>query len=74
MQKIPEEIYNRINNDIYNVEGDRWWQPDFSLNLLRTLYNPFRVNYANKIFEQVININPEKIHVTRSGLRWRNIN
>ena len=59
MQKVTEEIYNRIDNDIYNVEGERWWQPDFSLNLLRTLYNPFRVNYANKIFEH-LKINPEE--------------
>jgi 2-polyprenyl-6-hydroxyphenyl methylase / 3-demethylubiquinone-9 3-methyltransferase len=57
MQKVPEEIYNRINNDIYNKEGDRWWQPDFSLNLIKTLINPFRVDYASKIFEQ-LKINP----------------
>lgn len=53
MQKIPEEIYNRINNNIYNVEGDKWWQPDFPLNLLKTLYNPVRVDYIKKIFEQM---------------------
>jgi len=47
MQKVTEEIYSRIDNDIYNVEGERWWQPDFSLNLLKTLYNPYRVDYAN---------------------------
>lgn len=50
MQKVTEEIYRRINNDIYNLEGDRWWQPDFSLNLIKTLFNPFRVGYAIKIF------------------------
>src|SRR5664279_210495 len=67
MQKITEEIYNRINNNIYNVEGDRWWSTDFSLNLLRTLYNPFRVSYAKKIIEQVINIEPGKMHVLEVG-------
>jgi 2-polyprenyl-6-hydroxyphenyl methylase / 3-demethylubiquinone-9 3-methyltransferase len=66
MQKVPEEIYNRINNNIYNAEGDRWWQPDFSLNLIRTLYNPFRVNYAKKIFEQ-LKTNAEKINVLEVG-------
>jgi 2-polyprenyl-6-hydroxyphenyl methylase/3-demethylubiquinone-9 3-methyltransferase len=59
MQKVTEEIYNRIDNDIYNMEGERWWQPDFSLNLIRTLYNPFRVDYANKIFKR-LKINPEE--------------
>jgi 2-polyprenyl-6-hydroxyphenyl methylase / 3-demethylubiquinone-9 3-methyltransferase len=56
MQKVPEEIYSHIDNDIYNIEGDKWWQPDFSLNLIRTLYNPFRVDYANNVFKQ-LNIN-----------------
>ena len=67
MQKISEEIYKRINNNIYDVEGDKWWSTDFSLNLLRTLYNPFRVSYAKKIIEQVINIEPGKMHVLEVG-------
>ena len=58
MQKIPEEVYNRINNDIYNQQGDRWWQPDFSLNLIKTLYNPFRVSYSKKIID-LLKIIPE---------------
>ena len=58
MQKVSEEVYNRINNEIYNQDGDRWWQPDFSLNLIKTLMNPFRVGYALKILER-LKINPE---------------
>jgi 2-polyprenyl-6-hydroxyphenyl methylase / 3-demethylubiquinone-9 3-methyltransferase len=58
MKKIPEEVYSRINNDIYDQEGDRWWKPDFSLNLIKTLFNPFRVGYSEKIFER-LKINPE---------------
>ena len=53
MRKIPEEIYSRIDNNIYNVNGDKWWQPDFSLNLIKTLINPFRVDYAKKILGQL---------------------
>jgi 2-polyprenyl-6-hydroxyphenyl methylase/3-demethylubiquinone-9 3-methyltransferase len=58
MKAVAPEIYNLINNDIYNQEGDRWWQPDFSLNLIKTLMNPFRVGYALKILER-LKINPE---------------
>jgi len=58
MRKVSEEIYRRINNGIYDQEGDRWWQPDFSLNLIKTLVNPFRVGYAKKIFDR-LKINPE---------------
>ena len=66
MQKIPEEIYNCIDNDIYNKEGERWWQPDFSLNLIKTLYNPFRINYTKKIFGQ-LKINSEKTNALEVG-------
>ena len=67
MQKIPGEIYSRIDNEIYNREGERWWQTDFSLNLIRTLINPSRVGYVKKIIEHVINIEPEKISVLEVG-------
>jgi 2-polyprenyl-6-hydroxyphenyl methylase / 3-demethylubiquinone-9 3-methyltransferase len=52
MQKVPEEVYNRINNEIYNQEGDKWWRTDFSLNLIKTVFNPIRVDYAKKILNQ----------------------
>lgn len=53
MKRVPDEIYKRIDNDIYNLEGDKWWQPDFSLNLIRTVINPFRAGYAKRIFDQL---------------------
>jgi 2-polyprenyl-6-hydroxyphenyl methylase/3-demethylubiquinone-9 3-methyltransferase len=67
MQKTPEEIYKRINNNIYDVEGNRWWSTDFSLNLLRTLFNPFRVEYAKEIIEKIIKFEPVRIHVLEVG-------
>jgi 2-polyprenyl-6-hydroxyphenyl methylase / 3-demethylubiquinone-9 3-methyltransferase len=67
MQKITEEIYSLIDNNIYNMEGERWWQPDFSLNLIRTLFNPFRVGYVKKIIELIIKTEPGKISVLEVG-------
>lgn len=58
MEKISEEVYNRINNDIYKQEGNRWWNPDFSLNLIKAIFNPFRVGYSRKIIE-LLKIIPE---------------
>jgi 2-polyprenyl-6-hydroxyphenyl methylase/3-demethylubiquinone-9 3-methyltransferase len=66
MQKIPEEVYNRINNEIYNQEGDRWWQPDFSLNLIKTLFNPFRIGYSKKIID-LLKIIPEGKYALEVG-------
>jgi len=66
MQKVPEEIYSLIDNDIYNLEGDKWWQSDFSLNLIKAIFNPVRVNYAQNILEPHI-INSEKINALEVG-------
>jgi len=58
MLKVPEEVYNRINNKVYDEDGDRWWQTDFSLNLIKTIINPFRVGYSKKIID-LLKLNPE---------------
>lgn len=66
MQRIPEEIYKRIDNDIYDKEGVKWWHTDFSLNLIRILYNPFRLDYAKKILKQY-EINPIEKYALEVG-------
>lgn len=67
MKKTPENIYARIDNSIYNDEGTRWWDPDFSLSLIRTLFNPFRVNYAKCVIEQTLKTPSDKINVLEVG-------
>jgi 2-polyprenyl-6-hydroxyphenyl methylase/3-demethylubiquinone-9 3-methyltransferase len=66
MQKVTEEIYSQINNNIYNTEGSKWWQPDFSLNLIRAVINPSRVNYAKNIFER-LKINTDNLRALEVG-------
>jgi len=63
---MHEEIYSLIDNDIYNLEGEKWWQPDFSLNLMKAIFNPVRVNYAKNILEQH-KINSEEVNVLEVG-------
>jgi len=48
MEKISQEIYERIDNAYYNADSDNWWQPDSVLNLMKTSVNPVRVGYARK--------------------------
>lgn len=67
MKKTPEKIYARIDNNIYNSEGNRWWDNDFSLSLIRTLFNPFRVNYAKRVIDNIIKISPDKTNVLEVG-------
>ena len=53
MEKISQEVYNQINNDVYKGEGDIWWSPDHILYLLKTSINPWRVDYAKRILEKL---------------------
>jgi 2-polyprenyl-6-hydroxyphenyl methylase/3-demethylubiquinone-9 3-methyltransferase len=66
MQKIPEEVINRINNRIYDEEGDRWWKPDFSLNLIKTFFNPVRIAYSKKIIDR-LKMDPEGKYALEVG-------
>jgi len=58
MEKITQEVYNQINNDVYKTQGDIWWKPDHVLHLLKTSVNPWRVNYAINVLKK-LNIDPK---------------
>ena len=58
MEKISQQVYSQINNDVYKTQGDIWWKQDSVLHLLKTSINPWRVGYANKILKK-LNIDPE---------------
>jgi 2-polyprenyl-6-hydroxyphenyl methylase/3-demethylubiquinone-9 3-methyltransferase len=58
-KSLVSQYYNRIDNNLYDAEGDQWWQPDSSLYLLKTSINPVRVNYARKILFHEQNIGPQ---------------
>ncbi|MBV6443030.1 MAG: 3-demethylubiquinone-9 3-O-methyltransferase [Haliscomenobacteraceae bacterium CHB4] len=58
MEKITQTIYDRIDNEVYNSEGDIWWRPDSVLHLLKTSVNPCRVGYFQRHIQQ-LGINPQ---------------
>ncbi|QEC51882.1 3-demethylubiquinone-9 3-methyltransferase [Anseongella ginsenosidimutans] len=58
MEKIDQEVYGRINNDVYQTQGDTWWKPDSILHLLKTSINPWRVGYAAKVLKK-LDIDPQ---------------
>ena len=53
MEKISADVYKKIDNNLYNVNGDIWWKPDSVLHLLKTSVNPWRVAYANSIIKRL---------------------
>lgn len=58
MEKVSQEVYNQINNEVYKTQGDVWWKPDQILHLLKTSVNPWRVNYAIRVLKN-LNIDPK---------------
>ena len=54
MEKIKKEVYDKIDNNLYNAEGDIWWKPDTMLHLLKTSVNPCRVGYFQKLLKNLV--------------------
>ncbi len=59
MRKVAHDIYNRIDNDLYNADGDRWWQSDSPLYLMQCSVNPARVGYFKRILFTELYVNPQ---------------
>ena len=53
MEKIREEVYKKIDNNLYNAGQDIWWKSDTVLHLLKTSVNPWRVGYSTSILKKL---------------------
>jgi 2-polyprenyl-6-hydroxyphenyl methylase/3-demethylubiquinone-9 3-methyltransferase len=59
VKKVAQGIYDRIDNDLYHADGDRWWQSDSPLYLIQTSVNPARVGYLKKKLFSELKVNPQ---------------
>ena len=59
VKKVAQEIYDRIDNDLYHADGDRWWQSDSPLYLIQSSVNPARVGYFKKKLFSELKVNPQ---------------
>ncbi|MGZ4064629.1 MAG: methyltransferase domain-containing protein, partial [Bacteroidia bacterium] len=48
----------QINNEVYNEEGDNWWDEDKPMYLLKSAVNPLRVNYFRRILFETLRMDP----------------
>jgi len=53
IEKVKPEVYQRIDNDLYNAGGDIWWKNDTVLHLLKTSVNPWRAGYQRNIIKKL---------------------
>ncbi len=59
MKKTPYNIYQCIDNDLYNDKKNQWWQADSPLYLISSSFNPARISYLRKKLITELNINPQ---------------
>jgi 2-polyprenyl-6-hydroxyphenyl methylase / 3-demethylubiquinone-9 3-methyltransferase len=58
MKAVSKNVYDRIDNDLYNVVADKWWSDDTTLIMLQTSINPLRVGYSKRKLLQELKIDP----------------
>jgi 2-polyprenyl-6-hydroxyphenyl methylase / 3-demethylubiquinone-9 3-methyltransferase len=59
MRKVSQPIYDRIDNGVYNVQSDQWWQPDSAFYQMTVALNPVRVGYAKRKLVEELKIDPK---------------
>ena len=59
VKRVAQEIYDRIDNDLYHADGDRWWQSDCPLYLIQCSVNPARVGYLKKKLFNDLKVRPQ---------------
>ena len=53
MEKIPNTIYRKLDNAIYESEQLQWWDKDSAFNLIESVLNPVRINYFKRILHEL---------------------
>lgn len=59
MKKVAQDVYERIDNDLYRAAGDVWRQPDSPFYLMQSSFNPARVGYFKRKLLAELNIDPQ---------------
>ncbi|MCX6568259.1 MAG: bifunctional 2-polyprenyl-6-hydroxyphenol methylase/3-demethylubiquinol 3-O-methyltransferase UbiG [Candidatus Aminicenantes bacterium] len=58
MRKISQATYDRIDNGIYAVQSDQWWQPESAWYQMTVTFNPARVGYAKRKLLEELKVDP----------------
>ena len=59
MKEVAQEIYDRIDNDLYHAAGDAWRQSDSPFSLMQSSFNPARVGYFKKKLFNELKVDPQ---------------
>lgn len=59
LNTTPQNVYDRIDNELYNEKGDIWWKENTVLYLLKTSVNPCRFPYYLNVYKKVLRLDPK---------------
>jgi 2-polyprenyl-6-hydroxyphenyl methylase / 3-demethylubiquinone-9 3-methyltransferase len=59
VEKVPEEIYQRIDNGMFDSDELTWWLPDSPFYLIQCSLNPARVGYLSRTLTEVLKLDPQ---------------
>ena len=57
-QAVSTQVYSRIDNDMYQNDGDQWWKGNNVYHLLKGSVNPCRFPYFVNTYSQTLKRNP----------------
>jgi 2-polyprenyl-6-hydroxyphenyl methylase/3-demethylubiquinone-9 3-methyltransferase len=66
MQKVPQKIYEQIDNNLYS-DHLAWWQPDSPFFLIQCSLNPARVGYLRRALTEVLKLDPRGMTALEVG-------
>lgn len=67
MRKIPQAVYDRIDNAVYSALSETWWQPDSAFYQMKVSFNPARVGYAKRKLIEELKIDPKAVAALEVG-------
>ena len=56
---VSQEIYSRIDNEMYQYDGDQWWKGNNVYHLLKGSVNPCRFPYFLRTYTHTLKLQPE---------------
>jgi 2-polyprenyl-6-hydroxyphenyl methylase/3-demethylubiquinone-9 3-methyltransferase len=67
MRKVSQAVYDRIDNAVYGVQSEQWWQPESPWYQMTVTFDPARVGYAKKILLDRLKIAPGGVAALEVG-------
>ena len=67
MRSTSNQVYQQIDNALYNEPGDIWWDENRIMHLLKSSINPVRAGYFRRLLDQAFKLDYRGIQALDVG-------